>query len=132
MCDALNLRYLYTEVLTKVSDPFSIVARVGEEGNKVPLASLFSERNFWRNKMKRHNRYSITYRLSYYFAVILISGLLFCFDMPRCILNRSLVPVDPQTANDSNSLVAQVAVVSERLPRVHVADVNFDEWNIHT
>lgn len=47
--------------------------------------------------------------------------------LPRCKINGGRISIRPQSANDSNSLVRQEALVPELLAAVDVANVHLDK-----
>lgn len=49
-----------------------------------------------------------------------------------CKFDRSRVPKCGHAANDGCSFILKVAVVSEGLSRVHIGDVQLDEWDVHS
>lgn len=53
-------------------------------------------------------------------------------DSPRCIFNRSLIPIHAQSTDNRLRLVAEIAMVSEGLAFMDVADVYFDKGDLDT
>jgi hypothetical protein len=47
------------------------------------------------------------------------------------MLHRSLVPMGAHPHDNSRRLITEIRVVSPRLPRMHVADMQLDKWNHH-
>lgn len=61
-----------------------------------------------------------------------LRALLPSFDLPRDKVDRRLIPKCAQSSNDSNRLIAQEALMSELLPRMHVTDVALHKRNTHS
>ena len=67
---------------------------------------------------------------SRHLACFALSFLLFNLHMLRGKFQRSGIPIHTQAANNPHSLVAEVAVMSPSLPRMHIRDVQLDERNV--
>ena len=59
------------------------------------------------------------------------SSLLPRFKIHHHMLNRNLIPKDPQSHNNPRGLIAEVALMPPRLPRMHIAHMQLNKRDIH-
>src|SRR3569833_2704804 len=60
-----------------------------------------------------------------------VSATIFRFQVLRCKLDSSCVPIHPQPADNCNSFVAKVRVMPPVFPRMNVGHVHLYEWDAH-